>query len=141
MLQQPKLIPHVCCPICNKPNRIDHLKKGDHLIWWCDCGQQYEWDYLLDGSLDVRSTGKKKSKYQSLLKMRPVKELMLIVDVDYSEDGDLEYWFNEHTCPTNFTKDIHTIVADGDFDPHGIFEHVKTIPWNNDDKAKLEDFK
>ncbi len=34
------------------------------------------------------------------------------------------YYFNEHTCPTNYMRDVAEIICEGDSDPHGVFEFV-----------------
>lgn len=35
------------------------------------------------------------------------------------------YFYEEHTCPTNFIRDpVVAIFADGDDDPHGVFRFV-----------------
>jgi hypothetical protein len=36
------------------------------------------------------------------------------------------YFYNEHTCPTNFSG-FTMISCDGDHDPHGIFEFVESV--------------
>lgn len=37
-----------------------------------------------------------------------------------------EYFYNEHTCPTNFIR-IPLIAKDGDCDPHGVFTFVESV--------------
>jgi hypothetical protein len=34
------------------------------------------------------------------------------------------YFYNEHTCPTNFMREVAEIIFQGDSDPHGVFEFV-----------------
>ena len=52
-----------------------------------------------------------------------------------------EYYYNEHTCPTNFARCFEAIVHKGDFDPHGVFQFVDVV-WmtcdyeGRDDNAK-----
>lgn len=49
-----------------------------------------------------------------------------------------EYFFNEHTCPTNWTDDIVAVISEGDEDPHGFARFVRSIKppddmdWNGD---------
>ena len=38
----------------------------------------------------------------------------------------LEYYYEEHTCPTNFIR-VPMIAVDGDTDPHGIFRFVRSV--------------
>lgn len=44
---------------------------------------------------------------------------------DWDHADDL-YYFNEHTCPTNYI-DVEMIVYQSDPDPHGVFEFVRRI--------------
>lgn len=39
-----------------------------------------------------------------------------------------KYFFEEHTCPTNWTGDIECVIAKGDPDPHGFATFVRRIP-------------
>jgi len=39
---------------------------------------------------------------------------------------NFQYFYEEHTCPTNWTKNIVGIIAQGDEDPHGFVEFVST---------------
>lgn len=34
------------------------------------------------------------------------------------------YFYNQHTCPTNWIGEIVEIIFKGDRDPHGVFEFV-----------------
>jgi hypothetical protein len=42
-----------------------------------------------------------------------------------AEDGHDAYYYNEHTCPTNWTADILAVISKGDEDPHGFAEYVR----------------
>lgn len=37
-----------------------------------------------------------------------------------------EYFYNEHTCPTNYLQ-VEAVCIDGNMDPHGVFEFVRTV--------------
>lgn len=50
---------------------------------------------------------------------------------------DKEYFYNEHTCPTNFL-DVELICENGDTDPHGIFEFVDAV-WMTDEYLAAEE--
>ncbi len=39
-------------------------------------------------------------------------------------ESHTEYYYNEHTCPTNWTRQIEQIIFEGDTDPHGVFQFV-----------------
>lgn len=38
--------------------------------------------------------------------------------------GKMEYYYDEHTCPTNWFPDVTKLIHDGDDDPHGCFTFV-----------------
>ena len=38
------------------------------------------------------------------------------------------FFFDEHSCPTNWINHISMISVGGDHDPHGLLEHVRTVP-------------
>lgn len=38
------------------------------------------------------------------------------------------YYYNEHTCPTNWTDEIEAVISKGDYDPHGFATFVRRIP-------------
>lgn len=49
-----------------------------------------------------------------------------------------EYFYEEHTCPTNFIR-IPMISQDGDHDPHGIFEFVDAV-WMTDEYDESDEY-
>lgn len=48
----------------------------------------------------------------------------------YDDDGKSrdEYFYGEHTCPTNWTGSIEAVISKGDPDPHGFATFVRRIP-------------
>lgn len=46
--------------------------------------------------------------------------------------GQDEYFYNEHTCPTNWLKRVREIAIEGDHDPHGLFRYVETRPFTDE---------
>lgn len=40
------------------------------------------------------------------------------------DDAHHRYFYEEHTCPTNWLRDVFAIQAGSDSDPHGLFEFV-----------------
>jgi hypothetical protein len=125
---------YILCPFCEKDtNRIDHLDIGRSFgPWYCDtCDHCYR---------GVRTeTGATLEKLDKTRKVVPVllqyihdPRLRLIVDAsEYSEftDSDHAYFYNEHTCPTNFLSRVRMVIAGDDHgddkDPHGVFEFVR----------------
>ena len=39
---------------------------------------------------------------------------------------DRRFFYNSHSCPTNYVR-VRAICVDGDMDPHGIFEYVRSV--------------
>jgi hypothetical protein len=50
-------------------------------------------------------------------------------------DDNIRYFYNEHTCPTNWIGDVELISDDGDVDPHGFMKVVRIV----DDPALPDD--
>lgn len=42
--------------------------------------------------------------------------------------GHDAYFYDEHTCPTNWTDEIVAVISKGDEDPHGFATFVRRIP-------------
>lgn len=128
---------HIQCPNCSKAtNSIDHLDgKEISTRWYCDdCGYEYSFNLTKSGELtDVKLTGRKVSKSLVLLKCGDIGLVVegMVFDGDKSNN---EYFYNEHTCPVNYMKNVKMVfdLKNDDTDPHGIFEYVKTLPWEHD---------
>jgi hypothetical protein len=48
-------------------------------------------------------------------------------------NGHDEYFYNEHTCPTNWTDDIVAVISRGDPDPHGFAKFVRRVTPTDDE--------
>lgn len=59
-----------------------------------------------------------------------VKDYLYYHNGEYSTDEDLEYFYNEHTCPSNYLR--FPIIVDGDTDCHGIFKFIEAVPRPSD---------
>jgi hypothetical protein len=74
------------------------------------------------------------SKTLTLLRLDPLdKPVYLIVEgsVFYNKDGkynkDQSYYYNEHTCPTNYLQNTFKVYVGDNDDPHGLFEFVRSV--------------
>lgn len=58
---------------------------------------------------------------------------------DTKEDFEshMQYFYDEHTCPTNWTSEIEEISVGADHDPHGIFEFVSAEDGHLDHNGEL----
>ncbi len=128
---------HILCPHCSQGEAtVDHCEPGFVSRWVCDeCGGHYRierpgksFQFLLEPLLQ-----------KTLVTLESKGPVRLIVEgMSHTlkdgkpdpEDHD-EFFYNEHTCPTNFMHNVVKVVdpADGNEDPHGIFAYVSTAPW------------
>ena len=131
---------YILCPTCGiGESRLDHLSIGRQFgPWYCDlCGWGYEGVRTQSGA-NVTPTLERSIK--RLVKLQYVHDPRLTLMVEGLEHvgrdrlrdshKSLEmkhaYYFNEHTCPSNFLG-VDVIFEDDD-DPHGIFKFVETLP-------------
>lgn len=79
----------------------------------------------------------KPSKISGLMLVKHhTEELYMVVEQTFYEDRrtgefnlDLEYFIDEHTCPTNWFK-VLMVAENGDVDPHGVFRWVRSVTFN-----------
>lgn len=74
------------------------------------------------------------SRTLTLLKLDPSHEPVYIIvkgNGFHDKDGNFKsqqgYYYEQHTCPTNYLQDIFKIYEGTDDDPHGLFKFVKSI--------------
>ncbi len=148
---------YVACPNCGEAaGRIDHLfdGKAHSTRWNCDeCG----WDYNLSvhGPDDVQTSVAEtyRRKTYDLLVIPPRAEPVYLVvngtlfDCKIGEEKDedgKQFYYDEHTCPTNWVDRIEAFCHDGDVDPHGVAQFVRSVPVPeyegdcNDDNQKFK---
>jgi hypothetical protein len=53
-------------------------------------------------------------------------------DSDAEYQSHREYFYEEHSCPTNWINSIVAVIENGDTDPHGFLQFVKQVPVAND---------
>lgn len=127
---------YFACPNgCAYKHSIDHLFEPTYVgrevgSWNCKvCGDAYYFTAHSDGRLFVRKC-EKEEKYRRafvVLEIPPQKHpIRLLLDTHAwdGEDDNQRYLYEEHTCPTNWTRNISKIIIDGDEDPHGFAKFV-----------------
>ena len=126
---------YIYCPRCGGgQHEISHLEVGcDFGPWYCDeraCGYAFTGVVTTRGA-DVQMLPNR--IVRTTVTLRATRPFTLIVrgmrfeGREQGSEGHDEYFYNEHTCPTNLLDDIVRFIdEDGDTDPHGIFEYVKT---------------
>lgn len=121
------------CPHCahHTNSSIDHLEAGRHFgPWFCDeCGGSFLG--VANGADTVLTKHhERQTKTLDLLVLEPTeKPIYFILDgIQFGEDGNKEYLYEEHSCPTNWLRNIRLVSVDGDIDPHGFMEFVRHVP-------------
>lgn len=127
---------YVHCPECNgKVGTIDHLGVGARPgPWWCDdCGAGYFMEIGAHGVSCRRVPDRRWVPVRVSMVLPPqTKPITFIVDTHaFDRDGEAlgescAYFYNEHTCPTNWLQQVEDVIFDGEGDPHGLFEWVST---------------
>lgn len=120
----------------------DLLNRYAELINSGDCGF---WDVekldeviavravLAEAALPAEDSADEKPVDLVLLKVDPASHpLYFVVRWPRLAEPDQQkldtYFFEEHTCPSNWTGDIVGVIAAGDPDPHGFVEFVRRTP-------------
>jgi hypothetical protein len=136
MIVQAKIQLHIPCPNCPEGSwRADQLGINQPTTWCCDqCHTQSHIVRLNETDFQTVSTGKKETPVTVTLRSITVPPITVKVNTwKYAHSQDLSqeeyehntrYFYNEHTCPTNWLRDIEQIEFEGDHDPHGVFEFV-----------------
>lgn len=129
------------CPWCNEAKfSITHLM-GENTNWgpwFCDnCGQSCMGKVKDKEVFIEKRHDRKLEKYYVFLKHD---DMLIIVEGRHDGTDNLPYLYDSHTCPTNYLKNIITIVdlKNKDIDPHGIFEYITAIPTKNLNIEQLE---
>lgn len=136
VIVQAKIQLHIPCPSCTEGRwRADQLTIGQSTTWSCsECSNQARIRRIADDEFETVPTGRKDTPITVTL--RSMTEPPITVKVNawkYAHSQDLSkeefeegarYFYDEHTCPTNWLRDIKQIEFKGDTDPHGVFEFV-----------------
>ena len=123
----------VSCPHCGVvDSRVDHLfgEKTTFGPWYCDeCGRAYKG--AVDGhEVDITPLDASQRKVTTLDLLRidgAAGPIWLVVKgrrFGGPQDGS---WYDEHTCPTNWTGAILAVIQAGDDDPHGFAPFVRSV--------------
>ena len=137
------------CLSCGQGDfEVHHLIDGELTTWgtwFCDdCGEGHR-GVAGNGVVSAELTGTRVDHPAVLLKLNPeAGDVYLIVRGHYwpghnngapmpekpFTDKGQRYYYDEGTCPTNYLKDVITIMHTGKYpsaDPHGVFEYVRSV--------------
>lgn len=136
----------ITCPACNRGHHaVEHLferikeygyEEYTAGSWWCDyedCGVGFNLIAKASGEVlvDVQE-GHKKVPITALLRILPTKNAIYLVvrgmrfinpkkEENARELFDhKKYFYEEHTCPSNYLNDTETVIISNDADPHGL---------------------
>lgn len=133
------------CPNgCAHEFQVEHLLRKDDPCaaapgttrtagpWYCDeCGDSWNIAYG-DGNIAVtRSKQPRQIKMHVVLEIPPLQSpirfrITKSTSPEYGENT--EYFYESHSCPTNWLGDIDTMEFEGDQDPHGVIRFVNQFP-------------
>lgn len=149
---------YAICPHCGEVSgcQVDHLyqyiaegKPVNVRDWDCNkCGmpmdiREEKGELIVTKNTDPRASRQIKTWDLVELVTREGKRLRLLLDQKRWEkqgepedpaeiEGNKEFWYNENTCPTNWTSNIEMMILEDDTDPHGAFQFIGTV---DQDKA------
>lgn len=130
------------CPECKK-----HKHYYGHVLaqptctfgpWYCHergCGLCVDIQ-LVDGVLLIRPRPERARWVRKLVLLQRDNVYLIVDHSTFSDvtEGQLQYYFDQHTCPTNYFRATQAILIPPlDNDPHGLFKYVAVAePTIND---------
>jgi ribosomal protein L37AE/L43A len=139
MIVQAQTELHISCPKCEDGKwRADQLSVGQSTEWSCDdCHQYFSIKRVSIGDFEVTPTKREETPVTVTLQSITEPKITLKLNAwryghsqkDSWEDyvNHQRYFYDEHTCPNNWTSQIAEIIFEGDHDPHGVFEFVSVV--------------
>jgi hypothetical protein len=125
------------CPNCKESkSRFDHIRIGESAgPWACDyCHWYYRFVRVNETEIEIELTVRRETPVTVTLRSQtdpPITLKLHTWKYAHSQNDSPEeyaaqskYFYNEHTCPTNWTREIQQIIFEGNRDPHGVFEFV-----------------
>jgi len=111
---------------------IDHLEAGQEVgPWYCeDCGCGFK--VIANGvdSVAIKTDDKFVKTFDLLVLDPQLKPVYFVMSgkayMDIDED-QRRYYYEEHSCPTNWIGDAEMIAIDGNTDPHGILRYIRSV--------------
>jgi len=129
---------YAVCPSCQKDaGQVDHLLgRATETRWYCEsCGCAYRLVFDGAGGVDISVAPGRKVKTVNVLQLPPHPTPVYFVvpgmrfdgpdagGSDYSQDERNAFFYESHSCPTNWLKP-EMVYVDGDSDPHGLLKFV-----------------
>jgi hypothetical protein len=139
VIVQAKSKSFVPCPSCCMCSsfRVDHLPVSQTItyVWTCnECHQRVSIKRVSENDFEALAMGVKETPVTVTLRSITTPPITLKLNTwKYAHsqglsqeeyESDKRYFYNEHTCPTNWIREVEEIEFEGDRDPHGVFEFV-----------------
>lgn len=136
MIVQAKIRLYIPCPSCKEGFwRGDHLTIGFKTYWACDeCHHYSDIERVSETDFKVSLRPEIETPITVTLESITVPKITLKLNAwkyghsqKYTKEeyeSHQRYYYDEHTCPTNWTSQIEQIIFEGDTDPHGVFQFV-----------------
>lgn len=130
---------YVSCPNCKDGEwRVDHLDIPQDVWWTCNnCLAQFHIHRAGRLEFVITPTGKRSTPVTVTLRSKTKPEITVKLNAwkyEHSQDdtpdeyfGHQKYFYEEHTCPTNWTSEIVQMECEGNTDPHGLFELIDIV--------------
>ena len=120
---------------CEGEWSVGHITPATSVDWSCDtCHARFHiqrlnaWDFRVEFTgmkdLPVTVTLRSVTEPPITLKLNAWKYTHSQHDSPEEYREHQRYFYNEHTCPTNWTNEIEEMAVGDDKDPHGIFKFV-----------------
>lgn len=133
---------YIQCPHCGEATTREFTSEtATQNRYWeyrhRECGGSFMYGYVNGTGVVGAIVGEpEETPIKSLMMIPPQKEPVYFVignstysrDEDGTPDLDRDYYYNEHSCPTNWMENITAIIIGDDGDPHGLIEHVRSMP-------------
>lgn len=134
------------CPWCGAKSgcRVDHLygeAPRGFGPWYCEaCGEAMEGTVQIGPLVQVHKAASTKRMTPRLVLLKrdgPSPVYFVVSDHDHIDGVEptdeerqvnAEYLYEEHSCPTNWLRDVVAVIEDGDADPHGFLSFVRACP-------------
>lgn len=142
----------VICPNCEAKtdSSVDHLNAGSTAGPWC-CDECGVWYSLTIGpnrevSLEINGRSEPRRHGLALLKTRGSDPVFFVFDCkryrtvdDEEQQSSDAFFYEEHSCPTNWLRNCVAVIENGDTDPHGFLEFVRSIDITKEQKEILDE--
>lgn len=137
------------CPRCEEESgcRVDHLYGNESWRkagpWSCRaCGAEFTVEIEGPRLVSLTLTGKFSQRNFSLLKLKTADGTLFAVFKGHGEasDDQRRYFYEEHSCLTNWAGEMEECFLNGETDPHGVFEFVRSVPAPLSDDGEPPDW-